>query len=67
MSERFKKGDLVLIRRSKPEKIGIVLEILRRSSQNSDWDSVLVMCDGDVDEFSPRKLLLKKSKTSVAK
>lgn len=55
MSERFKKGDLVLVRNS-PEKIGIVLEILRRSSQNSDWDSVLVMFDGDIDTFSPRKL-----------
>jgi len=61
MSERFKKGDLVSIRtRSKPEKFGIVLEILRRSSQNSDWDSVLVMFDsGHVDAFSPRRLVLK--------
>jgi len=61
MSERFKKGDLVSIRtRSEPEKIGIVLEILRRSTQNSDWDSVLVMFDsGDVDAFSPRRLILK--------
>tara|TARA_R110000851_G_scaffold91748_5_gene200304 strand:+ start:12334 stop:12516 length:183 start_codon:yes stop_codon:yes gene_type:complete len=58
MSERFKKGDLVLVRTS-PEKIGIVLDILLRSSQNSDWDSVLVMFEGAVDVFSPRKLKLK--------
>ena len=65
MSERFKKGDLVLIR-SSPEKFGIVLEILRRSSQNSDWDSVLVMFDGgDVDAFSPRRLMLKEKREDI--
>ena len=64
MSERFKQGDLVLVR-TKPEKIGIVLDILRRSTQNADWDSVLVMFDsGNVDAFSPRRLVLKeKEKT----
>tara|TARA_B100000242_G_C42741990_1_gene346101 strand:+ start:84 stop:281 length:198 start_codon:yes stop_codon:yes gene_type:complete len=65
MSNRFKQGDLVLIR-SKPEKIGIVLEILRRSTQNSDWDSVLVMFDsGDVDAFSPRRLVLKEKNNNI--
>lgn len=58
MSERFKQGDLVLVR-TKPEKIGIVLDILRRSTQNADWDSVLVMFEGCVEAFSPRKLKLK--------
>ena len=58
MKERLKKGDLVVIR-TEPEKIGIVVDILLRSPSNPEWDSVLVMSEGSVESFSPRRLHLK--------
>jgi hypothetical protein len=58
MKERLKKGDLVLIR-TEPEKFGIVVDILMRSPTNADWDAVLVMSEGSVESFSPRRLQLK--------
>ena len=57
MSERFEKGDLVFTR-SEPSKIGIVVDIILRSSQNTDWDSVLVMFENGPDTFGPRQLQL---------
>ena len=38
------------------KQIGIVVDILRRSSQNPDWDLICVHYDGNLDEVSPRTL-----------
>ena len=38
------------------KQFGIVVDILRRSDQNPDWDLVCVHYDGTIDELSPRRL-----------
>lgn len=54
-AERINKGDLVLIK--KTNEVGIVVDIIRRSDQNPDWDLVCVHWKGSLDDFSPRKLV----------
>ena len=57
--EKIEKGDLVKIKGT--ENLGIVVDILRRSSQNDDWSQVLVYADGWCDAFSPRRLIPQKN------
>lgn len=52
--DRIHKGDLVLIKST--NQFGLVVDVVRRSSQNSDWDLICVHCDGSLDEVSPRTL-----------
>ena len=59
---RYEKGDLVTIKKkvvskNDPDPVGIVVDVITRSTQNSDWDKILVYIDGWMDAFSPRKLL----------
>ena len=64
MDRRYEKGDLVTIKedvfskdRSQNSTVGIVVDIITRSTQNPDWDKILVYMDGWMDAFSPRRLL----------
>ena len=41
------------------EMVGIVVDIVRRSDQNPDWDVLCILCKGEIDEVSPRKLIKK--------
>ena len=43
-------------------QFGIVVDVVRRSSQNPDWDLICVHYDGNLDEVSPRKLIKNVSK-----
>ena len=60
---RFEKGDLVHIKGqnildpSGQRPVGIVVDVLMRSTQNSDWDKILVFINDKLDSFSPRKLI----------
>mgnify|MGYP001332950244 CR=1 FL=1 len=64
MDNRYEKGDLVTLKdvfRNKApisvkKPIGIVVDVITRSTQNSDWDKLLVYIDGWIDSFSPRTL-----------
>lgn len=56
MDYRYKKGDLVTIKES-DNTIGIVVDVLNRSAQNSDWDQILVYIGDKMTPFSPRRLL----------
>tara|TARA_B100002019_G_scaffold290246_1_gene307477 strand:+ start:731 stop:1003 length:273 start_codon:yes stop_codon:yes gene_type:complete len=52
--DRIYKGDLVMVKST--QQFGIVVEIVRRSPQNPDWDLICVHYDGSIDEVSPRTL-----------
>ena len=52
--DRIYKGDLVMVKSTR--QFGIVVEIVRRSPQNPDWDLICVHYDGSIDEVSPRTL-----------
>ena len=54
---RISKGDLVQIKST--NAVGIVVDVVTRSTQNPDWDVIAVLCDGWVDDFSPRMLIKK--------
>jgi len=72
MNHRFEKGDLVHIKGySEPDKtgkkpVGIVVDILMRSTQNADWDKILVFIDDKLDSFSPRKLIPYERPSSIS-
>ena len=53
--DRIHKGDLVMIKSTK--QFGIVVDVVRRSTQNPDWDLVCVHYDGNLNEVSPRTLI----------
>ncbi len=64
MENRYEKGDLVKLKPNTKnnrfpisKSVGIVVDVLTRSSQNPDWDKLLVYIDGfDIFECSPRRL-----------
>tara|TARA_R110001592_G_scaffold138501_2_gene357548 strand:+ start:6621 stop:6878 length:258 start_codon:yes stop_codon:yes gene_type:complete len=53
--DRIHKGDLVMVKSTR--QFGIVVDIVRRSPQNPDWDLICVHYNGSIDEVSPRRLI----------
>ena len=64
MNDLIEKGDLVRIKGLDEKKVGIVVEIIRRSDQNDDWSELLVLIDDETKKYSPRRLIPTKRRNS---